>query len=604
MWHSVTAPAAPFAAQRPAARRRQARVVCASSQLRCAASSARRWRSASLAARRQTELLSFVPPPLVLVLYEDEHLLVVHKPAGWNTHAPAPLAAEGVYDWLRSREPRWATLSLHHRLDKETSGVLVFGLSALANKRLAAQWEARSVSKSYSLHTASKRRLPNAAPGLSLCAQADGWLRVTSALQRQGERYVVQPCDDSGAGAAVTLFRQAAPGIFEARPVTGRTHQIRVHSAALGIPVLGDTLYGGAASERVWLHAASLSLLHPTDSRAITFDAPADVPGNRRWTISRAIADWRETSLVRINNSRELSVDLLGDTVLTQSENAGDPAAAHALLGTTPLGEGSAPVARVYHKTLRRDVRAVNEPADMSPRLLAGSAGEDRVVVRENGALFELSFTDGYSVGLFHDQRDNRRRLATGYVSESFGALWPARRSVPPTLLNCFAYTCGFSVAAALGGAQTTSLDVSRKYLAWGQERNFALNGLDTAQHDFIYGDCFEWLRRLANKGRTFDAVLLDPPTYSSTKTGRFSAERDYGLLVAAALPLLAPGGVLLASTNAARMTPLSFVTDVKAAVLAAGRSVLLEHFATQPPDFPPTRDEPAYLKTLWLRIS
>jgi len=540
---------------------------------------------------------------LPLVIYEDEHLLVVNKPAGWNTHAPAPLAAEGVYDWLRSREPRWATLALHHRLDKETSGVLVFGLTQLANKSLAAQWEARSVSKSYSLHSASKRRLPASAPGLSLCSQADGWLRVSSVLQRQGERYVVQPCDESSAGAAVTLFRQAEPGLFEARPVTGRTHQIRAHSAALGLPVLGDRLYGGAAAERVWLHAASLSLLHPADGRALIFEASADAPGNWLWTIPRAITAWQETDLVRLNNSREMSVDLLGDTVLTQSEDGGDPAAAHALLGTTPLGDGSSPVARVYHKTLRRDVRAVNEPAEMSPRLLAGEGGEDRVVVRENGALFELSFTDGYSVGLFHDQRDNRRRLATGYVSESFGALWPPRPSAPPTLLNCFAYTCGFSVAAALGGAQTTSLDVSKKYLAWGQERNFALNGLDTTSHDWIFGDCFDWMKRLARKGRVFDAVLLDPPTYSSTKTGRFSAERDYASLVAAALPLLAPNGVLLASTNAARMTPQTFVTEVKAAVSAAGRLVVAEYFASQPPDFPPSRDEPAYLKTLWLRV-
>jgi 23S rRNA-/tRNA-specific pseudouridylate synthase len=77
------------------------------------------------------------------VIFEDEHLLAVHKPAGWNTHGPGPYAGEGVYDWLRAREPRWATLAIIHRLDKETSGILVFGKTSLANKSLTEQFTER-----------------------------------------------------------------------------------------------------------------------------------------------------------------------------------------------------------------------------------------------------------------------------------------------------------------------------------------------------------------------------------------------------------------------------------------------------------------------------
>src|SRR5262249_24454353 len=65
-------------------------------------------------------------PMLPCVIFEDEHLLVVNKPAGLNTHSPSPYASEGIYDWLRHREPRWADLAIIHRLDKETSGVIVF----------------------------------------------------------------------------------------------------------------------------------------------------------------------------------------------------------------------------------------------------------------------------------------------------------------------------------------------------------------------------------------------------------------------------------------------------------------------------------------------
>ena len=83
------------------------------------------------------------------VIFEDAHLLVVHKPAGWNTHAPGPHAGEGIYDWLRQREPRWATLAILHRLDKETSGVLVFGKTPAANRSLTEQFTERRVRKKY-----------------------------------------------------------------------------------------------------------------------------------------------------------------------------------------------------------------------------------------------------------------------------------------------------------------------------------------------------------------------------------------------------------------------------------------------------------------------
>src|SRR5213594_3199576 len=81
------------------------------------------------------------------LLFEDEHLLVVNKPAGLSTHAPAPFAGEGLYDWLRHREPRWASLAIIHRLDKETSGVIVFSKTPRANRSLTEQFTKRSVRK-------------------------------------------------------------------------------------------------------------------------------------------------------------------------------------------------------------------------------------------------------------------------------------------------------------------------------------------------------------------------------------------------------------------------------------------------------------------------
>ena len=113
------------------------------------------------------------------VIFEDEHLLAVNKPAGWNTHAPSPYAGEGIYDWLRNREPRWASLAIIHRLDKETSGVMVFGKTPLANKSLTEQFTERRVRKKYLLFT--DRDVPKKE------------FSVKSTLLRIGEKYASRP---------------------------------------------------------------------------------------------------------------------------------------------------------------------------------------------------------------------------------------------------------------------------------------------------------------------------------------------------------------------------------------------------------------------------
>jgi 23S rRNA (cytosine1962-C5)-methyltransferase len=136
-------------------------------------------------------------------------------------------------------------------------------------------------------------------------------------------------------------------------------------------------------------------------------------------------------------------------------------------------------------------------------------------------------------------------------------------------------------------------------------QRNFRLNGMDPGGHDFIYGDAFDWIRRLVKRQRVFDLVLLDPPTFSRSKEhGSFSAERDYHKLITAALPLVKSGGVLFASTNAAAVQPARFVEEVQQAIQRSKRTITQQHYVPQPPDFPVSRDEPAYLKTVWMRIT
>jgi len=526
-------------------------------------------------------------PPCVL--HEDEHIVIVAKPAGWNTHAPDDYLGEGIYEWLRDREPRWAELANLHRLDKDTSGLLVFAKSALARRSLARQFEARAVRKQYRMLTAG---VP---PGSRIESRA--------CLARRGKVYVATA--DEG-DEAVTAFAPTPPPpgfppqvhAVLAEPVTGRTHQIRVQSAALGFPVLGDALYGGAPAPRLCLHAERLAFHHPGIDAPVSFELPADFAADIGQARRAALADPAETNTLRLVHGTAdgwpgARVDRFDRWLLHQSAalpGPGDIARLESLAGSG--------IAGIYHKTLTRNLQRL-DAEDASPRLVSGEPAPARFRVCENGIEFELSFEEGYSVGIFLDQRDNRRRLLAGHVAAKF----PLPGIAGGTVLNTFAYTCAFSVAAALAGATVTSLDLSKKYLEWGR-RNFTLNGLDAGGHDFIYGDAFDWLRRLAKKGRRFDIVLLDPPTFSQSKEhGVFRAESDYGRLVSAALAVLAPGGVLFAASNAARLEPAGFIDVVREAVHAAGRRIECQYWAAQPPDFPISRDEPAYLKGLWLRL-
>jgi 23S rRNA (cytosine1962-C5)-methyltransferase len=522
-----------------------------------------------------------------LIVFEDEHLLVANKPASWSTHSPAPFAGEGLYEWLKNREPRWSRLAILHRLDKETSGLIVFGKTTAANRWMTEQFEKRIVKKKYVLIS---DRTPPSHP-----------LRVKSALVRSGERYLSRPLH-AGGETAETCFgpgqTSSALGggksVFavEAEPLTGKTHQIRVHAAAHHFPILGDTLYGGTAAARVYLHASGISFVHPATRQPVSFSAPPNFSDDPRQALRAALIDSSQTNAFRLIHGAAdgwpgLYIERLGDFLLAQSASA----------LTAPQLECVEQCARrysargVYHKILQHQARA-------APQWLIGQTAPAEILVRENGLQFSLRLDEGYSIGLFLDQRDNRRRLLTGYIA--------AKLEMPtmPEVLNAFAYTCGFSVAAAKNGAHVTSLDLSKKYLEWGK-RNFALNQLDPARHEFIFGEAFDWFRRLAKKKRLFDVIILDPPTFSRSKEGGvFQVEKDYGELMTAALPLLKPGGLILASTNAATLELEKFLEAIDRSLAQSRRRVLARQYIPQPPDFPVHRAEPAHLKTVWLQVT
>jgi 23S rRNA (guanine2445-N2)-methyltransferase / 23S rRNA (guanine2069-N7)-methyltransferase len=159
--------------------------------------------------------------------------------------------------------------------------------------------------------------------------------------------------------------------------------------------------------------------------------------------------------------------------------------------------------------------------------------------VRENGLKFLVNFTDYLDTGLFLDHRDTRAKLRELAAGRRF--------------LNLFAYTGTATVYAAAGGASaTTTVDLSRTYLDWARE-NLLLNGFDGREHVLVQADALEWVRTAPAAG--WDLIFLDPPTFSNSKrmSGTLDVQRDHVELLGGVARLLAPGGVLVFSTNFTR---------------------------------------------------
>jgi len=207
------------------------------------------------------------------VLFEDEHLLAIDKPAGLAVHGGSGVA-HGVIESLRSMRPQARFLELVHRLDRETSGVLLLAKKRSALTALHEMMRSREMDKRYLAGVAGRFRNERQRVRVSLAK------RVT----KEGERRV--SVSNSGQEAETVfhlLERTPEWSLLEAELLTGRTHQIRVHLAHLGHPVLGDDKYGDfelnkalrkQGLKRMFLHAAKLSFAHPTTGETLVLSSP------------------------------------------------------------------------------------------------------------------------------------------------------------------------------------------------------------------------------------------------------------------------------------------------------------------------------------------
>ncbi|MCB1150183.1 class I SAM-dependent methyltransferase [bacterium] len=232
------------------------------------------------------------------------------------------------------------------------------------------------------------------------------------------------------------------------------------------------------------------------------------------------------------------------------------------------------------------------EGLEPSVGVLLGDEPPARVEIREGGLRYLVDVRGGHKTGFYLDQRPNRADVGL--------------HAAGCEVLNCFSYTGGFALAALRGGAASvTDVDTSADALALAAE-HVALNGLDAERYEQIEGDVFRVLREMRDRGRSYDAIVLDPPKFADSAAALERAARGYKDINLLALKLLRPGGRLWTYSCSAHMTPELFRKVAADAAVDAGRHAVLERELRQGADHPVllTFPESLYLKGLVIRTA
>jgi 23S rRNA (cytosine1962-C5)-methyltransferase len=493
------------------------------------------------------------------VLAESPELLAVDKPP-----LVAELPRDGRTDDLlsRARTVYGATLTTVPQLERTASGIVVFARTGDAMKELNA-----------ALATA-KRTYLAAVRG----APRDG--RLTARIVHRGKQTRVAK-DGERAVLDVRVVRRVRDrALVELRVIEGRPAQLRAQLDHAGTPI--------AEEHRSFVQLSAIDL-----GALGAFAAPPD-PELAAWVerstpvellIERA-ADRRATLASTETDSFRL-VHGSGDGLPgIEVDRFGDHAVVHVHTGRTAVAEDAVldaveklGVRGVYVKRHPRTQQKVANVEELAPREPVRGAPAPSVA-REHGVEYEVALGDGLSVGLFLDQRDNRGRVRA----------WSKDRSV----LNLFAYTGAFSVAAASGGAKrTVTVDASGPALARARAQ-LARFG---SEHEIVRADVFEYLESARER---FDLVIVDPPTFSTTKTSRWSSKAGWERLLTLCLAVATER--VLVTSNDRGMTPDDLERHAREAAKRAGKRIDLTRH-DPPLDFPPLVETGAHLKTLVLTL-
>lgn len=480
---------------------------------------------------------------MLSVLFQDEEILAIDKPYGINSHTND--AKQGNEDYIQDgliemfEKQLQTKLHVVHRLDQTTTGVIVFAKSPEAAKKYADFFFNRQVKKTYWFVTAEKVTKENFA--------------IDQVIIHKGKELEAQT-------DFKLLKKQEVLSLWQANPHTGRNHQIRIHAQAAGISLLGDEKYGGSPFPFLCLHNHkiefpngivlqseaplyfnNLKLLENKSLAKILFETDRR---QRLFTYSEI-----NDQCFRMVHDKEfgLTLDQFGQVLVLSNYND-NWNEAYTQIFTQYADIVKKPV--LVRQMHNRGKDPLNKSQFVINPIHENQEIEARWIAKENTIKYEMRSDSGQSFGLFLDQRLQRN--------------WVLNNSKNKTVLNLFSYTCGFSVAAALGGAsQVSSVDTSKSVLNWGR-RNFEINELDLEKHKFLLRDSLEYLEFCQRKDIKFDLIICDPPSFSRGEKGVFKIETSLEKLLKLCLSNLSPDGTLLFSTNFENF----YIDDIRKSIL------------------------------------
>jgi len=462
--------------------------------------------------------------------------IFVDKIPGINTHTPEH-GKRGFVEILE--EEVGQKLHVVHRLDKGTSGAMIFAKNPNTAAAISALFEQHQVGKKYIFLT--DKFVPETE------------FVYESSIEKEKGHFV--SVSDKAPNSKTTFKKLksfASFELWEAIPHSGRPHQIRLHAAANGIAVAGDNEHGGKPFYRLCLHSLSLDL--SIDGRKLHYESALPVWASEE---NLALNSEEDLSLLEAVDRRQrmFNFNLLTTESLRLSHHEIDS------YRVDQFGpylwiywyKESDPTPRDMERFQRlstlckRNIfirKMLNRGEEPNAEIL-WNIGDlpETWIAEENAVKFELRSNSGLSPGLFLDQRENRR--------------WVREHAEDRRVLNLFSYTSGFSLSAALAGAQEVcTVDVSQNFLDWSK-KNFALNGLDpeSEKYEFWTSDCLVFLKGTQRRKRKFNLIICDPPSFGRSKNGVFSISKNFDELMINCLYCLEKNGLLLFCTNYEKWT-------------------------------------------------
>lgn len=469
-----------------------------------------------------------------LNLTSSDGIIFAEKPSGISTHA-ADQGKAGFVERLSEKLNK--KLYVVHRLDKATSGAIIFAEDSLIAKDLGEMFVNSRINKEYLFLTDK------------YCEKTD--LTVQSDITKIKGIYNSDIKSSSPNSETIFRFEGTYQKLFlwRAIPRTGKTHQIRLHAKNLGIPILGDTTYGGTKFVRLMLHAEKLTFLYKEKQFNHYSPLPllfTDTSFHNSYELALwqheadqryKLYKWEQDECLRLIHDKpqtHVCCDLYGNIAWFYWFN--DSSSAQNNMENIELFCQKNRI-KDWHVSIM-----INKGSTSKLETPLSSINKDlEWIVKENNMQFILKNNQGSSPGLFLDQKNNRN--------------WVYNNSYKKNVLNLFSYTGSFSVAAAKGNADTvTSVDTSKSSNDWAK-RNCEINSLDLNKIIFLTDDARNFLKRAKKQNKIYDLVICDPPSFARSKQKVFSLEKEIYSLLGEIKAILAIDGILLFSTNLEKLS-------------------------------------------------